>query len=271
MIDWFTVIAQIINFLVLVAILRYFLYGRILRAIDARQEKLETEWREADRARALAEEELAGARREHQRLAEQREQLLAQVKREVEEFRGEQLAAVREEIERRRQRWADTLAEEQVAFFREMKRELAAAVLAIARRVLQELADASLERMIVAHFLTQLSQIDEVTRDRLAAAIDGDAGTIRVRTSLPIAADLREQVELAVCTAFSAVTGFQWEVSPDLLCGIAIHTDDEKIAWDVRDELDAIERELQQTIDEEIESHRRAAGSSAWPKPETAR
>jgi len=39
-IDWFTWIAQIINFLILVALLRYFLYGRIVKVIDERQKKL---------------------------------------------------------------------------------------------------------------------------------------------------------------------------------------------------------------------------------------
>jgi len=36
LIDWFTVIAQIINFLVLVYLLKRFLYGPIIRVIDER-------------------------------------------------------------------------------------------------------------------------------------------------------------------------------------------------------------------------------------------
>ncbi len=41
MIDWFTVGAQVVNFLILMAILRYFLYGRILKAIDDRRRSIE--------------------------------------------------------------------------------------------------------------------------------------------------------------------------------------------------------------------------------------
>ena len=36
-IDWFVLFAQIVNFLVLVFLLKHFLYGRILDAMDARQ------------------------------------------------------------------------------------------------------------------------------------------------------------------------------------------------------------------------------------------
>ena len=35
--DWFTVIAQIINFLILVALLKRFLYGPIIRAMERRE------------------------------------------------------------------------------------------------------------------------------------------------------------------------------------------------------------------------------------------
>ncbi len=45
LIDWFTIIAQIINFLVLVALLKYFLYGRILQAMDRRRMKSPPGWR----------------------------------------------------------------------------------------------------------------------------------------------------------------------------------------------------------------------------------
>ena len=39
-IDWFTFVAQIINFLILVALLKYFLYGRLVAAMDQRQQDI---------------------------------------------------------------------------------------------------------------------------------------------------------------------------------------------------------------------------------------
>jgi F-type H+-transporting ATPase subunit b len=40
LIDWFTVAAQIVNFLVLVALLKHFLWGRLVRAIDEREKRI---------------------------------------------------------------------------------------------------------------------------------------------------------------------------------------------------------------------------------------
>ena len=48
LIDWFTVVAQIVNFLVLVALLKHFLYGRLVEAIDAREKRIAARLAEAD-------------------------------------------------------------------------------------------------------------------------------------------------------------------------------------------------------------------------------
>ncbi|MFQ3186924.1 MAG: F-type H+-transporting ATPase subunit b, partial [Marinomonas primoryensis] len=52
LIDWFTVIAQLINFLVLVWLLKRFLYRPILNAIDAREKRIADELADADEKRA---------------------------------------------------------------------------------------------------------------------------------------------------------------------------------------------------------------------------
>jgi hypothetical protein len=39
LINWFTVIAQIVNFLILVVLLKYLLYDRIIKAMDERRQR----------------------------------------------------------------------------------------------------------------------------------------------------------------------------------------------------------------------------------------
>ena len=48
LIDWFTVIAQVINFLILVWLLKRFLYRPILNAIDAREKRIAAKIADAD-------------------------------------------------------------------------------------------------------------------------------------------------------------------------------------------------------------------------------
>jgi F-type H+-transporting ATPase subunit b len=54
LIDWFTVGAQLLNFLVLAWLLKRFLYRPILDALDAREQRIAAELADADAKRAEA-------------------------------------------------------------------------------------------------------------------------------------------------------------------------------------------------------------------------
>ncbi|HUS95178.1 MAG TPA: ATPase, partial [Hyphomicrobiaceae bacterium] len=56
-IDWFTVIAQLFNFLILVWLLKRFLYKPILNALDAREKRIAKELADADTTQREAEKE----------------------------------------------------------------------------------------------------------------------------------------------------------------------------------------------------------------------
>lgn len=54
LIDWFTVAAQAVNFLVLVWLLKRFLYKPILGAMDAREQRIASQLRQAEAEKAEA-------------------------------------------------------------------------------------------------------------------------------------------------------------------------------------------------------------------------
>jgi hypothetical protein len=78
LIDWFTVGAQVINFLVLVWLLKRFLYRPILDAIDAREQRIAAELADADAKRAEAKQERETFQHKNEEFDEQRAALLAQ-------------------------------------------------------------------------------------------------------------------------------------------------------------------------------------------------
>ena len=54
LIDWFTVGAQALNFIILVWLLKRFLYKPILNAVDAREKRIAAELADADAKKAEA-------------------------------------------------------------------------------------------------------------------------------------------------------------------------------------------------------------------------
>ena len=53
LIDWFTFIAQVVNFLILMLLLKRFLYRPILSAIDAREQRIVAQIADADAQRRV--------------------------------------------------------------------------------------------------------------------------------------------------------------------------------------------------------------------------
>ena len=76
LIDWFTVAAQIVNFLILVWLLKHFLYKPILDAIDAREKRIAAELADADAKRADAGKERTDFENKNKAFDEQRSALL---------------------------------------------------------------------------------------------------------------------------------------------------------------------------------------------------
>ena len=83
LIDWFTVIAQVVNFLILVWLLKRFLYKPILNAIDVREKKVADELANADAKEAEAQKEKDEFRHKNEELDQQRAALLNKAKDEA--------------------------------------------------------------------------------------------------------------------------------------------------------------------------------------------
>ena len=77
LIDWFTVGAQIVNFVILVWLLQHFLYKPILNAIDAREKRIAAELADANAKKAEAEKERADFENKNKAFDEQRSALLS--------------------------------------------------------------------------------------------------------------------------------------------------------------------------------------------------
>src|SRR5665811_1715268 len=77
LINWFTVGAQALNFLILVGLLKHFLYKPILTAIDAREKRIASELADATTKKTEAQKERDDFQQKSQELDQQRAELLS--------------------------------------------------------------------------------------------------------------------------------------------------------------------------------------------------
>ncbi|MBF2019855.1 MAG: hypothetical protein IGR93_07070 [Hydrococcus sp. C42_A2020_068] len=153
-------VAQIVNFLILLALLKHFLYGPIVRAMERREQKIAGYMQEAREKVRIAKQESDRYRQLQQAFVEQREAAIAQMKAEVEQMREVLLQNVREEVNARQSRWQETSQRQQSAFLRELRYRALQEIQTAIRQALRDLADADLEQRAIAVFLRRIPETD---------------------------------------------------------------------------------------------------------------
>ena len=171
-IDFFTLGAQLLNFIILVYLLKRFLFGRIIQAMDNRQDRINSQLEEAGSKKKEAEQEAESLRAKQRELEEERGKILDQARREAEDQRREMLNKARGEVEAEQARWKEALRGSRETFFRDLREHIGKESLLTARKVLRDLSGDDLERRIAESFAGRLRDMDESSRNELRQSME---------------------------------------------------------------------------------------------------
>lgn len=245
---WIVWAAQIVNFLILVALLRKFLYRPVLEAITSRQQEISSRVEQADATRQEAEQLARACREREQELAEARDRMLAEARQDVETWKQEAIAGARAEVDVTQSRWWDALHRERERLLKELCERAGRQVHQVARDVLAELGDANLERRVVRVFLDRLSSWDETAQDRMRNGQSQDSNII-VTSALPLPDELQAEIANRLNAQFGQETPIQFEVDPDLICGVELQWGAQRISWNVAHTMETFEQNFAAALD----------------------
>lgn len=243
-IDWITVAAQVVNFLILVYLLKRFLYGPIIRAMDRREERITKRLQDASEREDEAEERAQEYREKREALEEEREQRLEEAREEAEQERKQRVEEARDEIEALKQEWRDEVEREKSEFLESVRKQAFQEVTRIVRRILDDLAGRDLEHEIVRVFNKRLQDMDDDTRDALREGDD----RIEVVTAFELDEDDRSRLSETLQETVGKKRDIEFTQSDELRCGIALRAGGRKISWSVGDYLDALDERIQETL-----------------------
>ncbi len=248
LIDWFTVGAQALNFVILVWLMRRFLYKPILHAIDAREKRIAAELADADAKRAEAKSERAEFQHKNEELDQQRATLLSKATDEARAEHQRLLDEAREAAEALRAKWQEALRNEAHDLSLALGRRTRDEVFAIARKALTDLASTSLEERMSEAFTRRLREMDGQAKARLGAALSTAPEPALVRSTFELPTQQRTAIQHALKEAFSAEVRVRFETASDLIGGIELATNGQKVAWSVDDYLGSLERSVAELV-----------------------
>ncbi|MEP6288268.1 MAG: hypothetical protein ABJ079_00040 [Marinomonas sp.] len=154
-IDWITVAAQIANFLVLVGLLKRFLYRPILDGIDAREVEITNRMQEAVQAKEQAQAVEQDYEDKMQTLNVAQSEMTETIRKSAEAQRDDLLAEAQKRLETESATWKAHLDEETHKYTAKMHRAGARALLSLTRKALIDLADETLEARMAHHLVGQ--------------------------------------------------------------------------------------------------------------------
>lgn len=242
LIDWFTVGAQVLNFLVLVWLLKRFLYKPILDAIDAREQRIAAEIADAQATRAEAGKERSAFEHKNAVFDEQRAELFTEAKAAAKAELLRLLDQAREDSEAQRTRWQQALQNERESLSQALSLRTREEVFAIARKVLTDLAATSLEERLAEVFIRRLREMDGDAKAVLSKALETTSEPARVRSAFELPAAQREAIETALHDGFGTEIPIHFETVPDLVSGIELAANGQKLAWSIADYLGSLEK-----------------------------
>ena len=243
-VDWLTVGAQVVNFLLLVALLQRFLYRPVHEAMTRRERHIADRLGEASERERMAQDKAAEYELRMARFDASRQELLADAAEKAEAHRRELLARAREALQQAQASWRKELLHEQREFLEEVRQEIARAAESVTRRALADLAGADLEGRMLATLLQRIDALDEQARHALVEAVGG----ITVRTAFSLDAGQRSQTTRALHQRLGRHAAVHYERDEALICGVALEANGHRLGWSVADYLHGLECRLRDRL-----------------------
>ncbi|MFC1766560.1 F0F1 ATP synthase subunit B [Planctomycetota bacterium] len=270
LIDWFTVVAQALNFLILVWLMKRFLYKPILHAIDARETRIAKELADADQKKAEAQKERDEFQHKNEVFDEQRATLLTQATDEAQTERQRLLDEARQAAATLHEKRQETLRNDAHSLNQSIYNRTQQEVFSIARKALSDLAGTSLEARLAEVFTRRLQDMDSPVKTGLAEALKTASDPAIVRSAFDLPVEQRATIQNAINETFSANIRIRFETSPDLISGIELTTNGQKVAWSIADYVMSMENvaaDLLKEKDRPVAKAEPESSAKVKPKP----
>jgi F-type H+-transporting ATPase subunit b len=269
LIDWFTVVAQALNFLILVWLMKRFLYKPILHAIDEREKRIAAELANAEEKKAHAQKESDEFKHKNMEFDQQRAELLLKATDEAQAERQRLLDEARKDSVALSSKRQETLRNEEHNLHQAISRRTQQEVFAIARKALTDLAGTSLEERMVDVFVRRLRELNGEDKGLLASALKASPSPAIVRTTFDLSPTQCASTEGAIKETLGMETQVRFVTAPDLISGIELTTNGQKVAWSIADYLASLEKGVDELLKEKHKSEANAESEPEEPEPET--
>lgn len=244
-INWFTVIAQIFNFLLLVWLLKKFLYKPVLIAIDEREKNIVARLNEADAKKEKA-------IKEHDEFIDKNKQFDAEKQNMMDvaiagaKVQNDKLFEdARIQIDAQHIKQQQAIVDMENNLKTNVTQKTQQAILNVSKKVLADLASVDFETLVVAFFIKKLQALNDEAAEQLKTSFKLSNKPLLVQSAFPIDELQQNEIKSAVENLLEIPTAIEFVQTPEIISGIELSTSGYKLAWSISAYMAALQQNLE--------------------------
>ncbi|KPK40220.1 MAG: hypothetical protein AMJ69_03130 [Gammaproteobacteria bacterium SG8_47] len=235
--SWTTIALEAINFLILVWLLKRFLYRPVLNVIARRKADIDKQLTEAEQTQAQADEL---RERYESRLGDweqEKSEARRDLQRELDEERSKKVGEIQAALEAERQRSQVLEQRRGQEAVREAERTAMAQSTQFAARLLSRLSGPEVQARLITMLAEDLAGLPEARRERIAQIWQQGESNVRVVGAQPLTASEQQTLEPALESLLGQRPTYSYEADAHLIAGVRVHLGATVLRANLLDEL----------------------------------
>ena len=217
--SWSTFALQVVNFLVLVWLLKRFLFKPVSAIVAHRKAEIARAQAEAETARQSAEQARKEFEQRRTEIEVQRQALSEKTHAELADQRSKMLQAAQAEIDKLKSAMLKQLDEERENAAREISDRAVQIAVQLADRLLRQCAAPFLDELFLDRMVNHLDRLTMAERAALLDQSGPDRGSLSVTTASPLSSDTESKWRTALAEHLGASLHITFAVDKDLIAG----------------------------------------------------
>jgi len=241
-INWFTVIAQLINFLILVWLLKRFLYKPILNAVHEREKKIADQLKDAEDKKAAAQQEKEEFKKKNEEFDQQKKGVMDAVVAEAASQKNQLIDGAKTEAQELIAKMTKAVKEAQENDNKLLAQNTQKQVFDITRKALESIASVNIEEHSARTFIEHLTALQEEEKQQFIDAFK--ANPIVVKSAFELSTTQRDELTAAISNVIDTKVTLEFITAPEIISGIELSTKGFKLAWSFSEYLNALNQNI---------------------------